>query len=156
MAYNQNTRVFGPVSPDFKKISNVTLKKPKEYGLNFPIGNNKTSGGFFRKTSGYETIRNGLTQLLLTQRGERVMLPNFGCDLKKFLFQPLDEDTFEEIKEEISSSIRDYTKDIQVLKLGVFELDKITETGGQALKIVLLVALKEESKNQFEVEVVLE
>ena len=83
------------------------------------------------------------------------MLPSYGCNLRRFLFQPLDENTFIEIKEEISTSIRKYTKDVKIVKIGVFDLEKISETGSQALKVVVLLAIKDDTQTQFEVEVIL-
>jgi phage baseplate assembly protein W len=154
MAYNQITNVYGPVNQS--KFGDVARKKPKFFGLNYPIGKYQTSRGYFGKTTGLETIENGVRQLLLTERGERVMLPGFGCNLRKFLFQPLDDITFEQIKEEIATSIRKYTRDVKIVKLGVFDLDKISETGSQALKVVVLLQLRDDTQNQFEVEVILQ
>jgi hypothetical protein len=153
MAYNQTVNVYGPVTQT--KLVNITKSKPKFFGLNFPVGKFANSGGFFKSTTGVETIRSGVQQLLLTERGERVMLPLFGCNLRKFLFQQLDDVTFTEIKEEIATSIRNYTLDVELVKLNVFSLDNITETGGQALKVIVLLRLTDETRTQFEVEVIL-
>lgn len=153
MAYNQTVKIYGPTAQ--LRLTDPVRKKSKFYGLNFPIGKFTKSGGYFKKTSGVETIRSGVQQLLQTERGERVMLPSYGCNLRRFLFQPLDENTFIEIKEEISTSIRKYTKDVKIVKIGVFDLEKISETGSQALKVVVLLAIKDDTQTQFEVEVIL-
>jgi len=154
MAFNQTVNIYGPTQPLFIKAINTTVIKPKEFGLGFPIGS-KAKAGYFNKSSGLENIKNGIKQLLKTERGERVMLPSFGCNLRKFLFQPLDEVTFSQIREEIVTSINNYTKDVKILKLGVFDMEQQSSYGSNMLKVVLYLSLKEEQSSQFEVEVVL-
>jgi phage baseplate assembly protein W len=44
------------------------------------------SGGDVHVVSGVEDIEQSLAILLATQRGERVMQEDFGCDLSEFMF----------------------------------------------------------------------
>lgn len=61
--------------------------------------------GFLRTQSGINQIKSDLLCLLLTQPGERVMLPEFGTNLKKFIFEPNDSVILEQVREEISRAI---------------------------------------------------
>ena len=88
MAANQTVNVYGKIPPRYIKQS-PTSKRQEVYGLAFPLGS-APNGGFLSKKSGVDLIKGAVKQLLLTERGERIMLPNFGCNLRKFLFQPLD------------------------------------------------------------------
>ena len=81
------------------------------------------------------------------------MLPNFGCNLRKFIFQPLDETTFEEIKEEILTSIENYTRGVEVLKLRIQEDNEARANDLNSLRISLLVKIKEIENAITEVEV---
>ena len=63
-------------------------------------------GGFLKKCSDIEVVKSSLIQLLLTAKGERLMLPNYGTNLRKYLMEPLDQATFTSIKKEIQQSIR--------------------------------------------------
>jgi len=85
MAANQTVSVFGSIPPRYMKQGPVSHRQ-EVYGLSFPLGS-APGGGFFSKRSGVVMIREAVKQLLLTERGERVMLPNFGCNLRKYLFQ---------------------------------------------------------------------
>jgi phage baseplate assembly protein W len=52
-----------------------------------------------------DAIRADLLHLLLTNKGERLYLPEFGSDLKKFIFEPNDEITHEQIKDNLNQTI---------------------------------------------------
>ena len=49
--------------------------------------------GTLRKSSGAEAIRQSILMLLATVPGERVMRPEYGCDLYRLAFEPNDETT---------------------------------------------------------------
>ena len=119
MVFNTATTIYGTI-PSKAITAAPKTRRTKVLGMGFPAGS-RLEGGYFTKESGIQLVKNNLKQLLLTERGERVMLPNFGCNLRKFIFQPLDETTFEEIKEEILTSIENYTRGVEVLKLRIQE-----------------------------------
>lgn len=58
-------------------------------GWGFPPEFNKTEGTV-GMTTDEEDINNSLIILLSTRPGERVMFPDYGCDLQEMLFKPLD------------------------------------------------------------------
>ena len=55
-------------------------------GLQYPL--TKTARGLMAQKRGVDQIKADLLQLLLTNPGERVMLPNFGTPLRKLFFEP--------------------------------------------------------------------
>jgi hypothetical protein len=57
-------------------------------GLGYPL--QKTPRGILAQKKGIELIKGNLIQLLLTNPGERVMLPTFGTPLRKLFFEPND------------------------------------------------------------------
>ena len=46
-------------------------------------------------------IKQAIVNLLLTNKGERVLLPDYGSDIRSFLFEPLDFGTSVQIKNSI-------------------------------------------------------
>jgi phage baseplate assembly protein W len=71
------------------------------------IGINRTSDSNGIFAVNYTTLRqakDNLRNLIMTRRGERVMNPNFGCDIWNVLFEPI---TDEQISQKIENSILD-------------------------------------------------
>ena len=127
-------------------------KRQEIYGLTFPLGRNRESGGFFKKNSGREMIRQAVTQLLKTERGERVMLPNFGCNLRRCLFQPITKELFGQIKDTIQVSFENYIVGDNLLKVGVYETGEYDAAGGNQLRVVLRVQLTTDDLEVFDIE----
>jgi phage baseplate assembly protein W len=152
MAANQTVTIYGS-QPTRLVQEGATQHKKNIFGLSYPLGKKQESGGYFQKATGVELIKGAVSQLLLTERGERVMLPKFGCNLRKFLFQPLDENTFEEIKEEIRYSFHNYIVGAKILKLAVYPTGPAGPGGGNSLMIRLNLGLVEDDLTVFDVEV---
>ena len=154
MATKLTENLFGLRPSSFSEKSSQS-KKREIFGLGYPLHKDKTQGGFFTKVTGIELIKGAITQLLKTEKGERVMQPNFGCSLRRFLFQPIDESLFLQIRSEINSSFNRYIKGARILSLSVGPAaDKGTAEGG-AIKVVLRVQLLAEDLIVFDIPVTL-
>lgn len=152
MAANQTVNVYG-VEPTPFIDKSPKEKKRQVYGLGFPFGKEKDSGGFAKKKTGVELIKGAVKQLLLTERGERVMLPKYGCNLRSYLFQPLDETAFESIKEDIQFSFYNYIVGAKINRLAVIPLGAAGPAGGNSLLVKLEIQLNNEELTVFDVEV---
>lgn len=86
-------------------------------GAPYPIV--KNARGLLRTQKGTNQIKSDLLVLLLTEPGERVMLPEFGTPLKKFFFEPNDPALEEKVKEVISNSIKTWEPRIAVSQIQV-------------------------------------
>jgi hypothetical protein len=56
-------------------------------------------------SSGETNVRECICIILRTRPGERVMLPEFGCGLDRFLFEPNDTSTLRLIQEEVKRAL---------------------------------------------------
>lgn len=99
-------------------------------GFQFPIF--KNSLGFFFSQKGNDTIKGDLIQLILTNPGERVMLPQFGTPLRKYIYEPNVEVVKNSIKKEISNAIQKWEPRITIKSIDVTNLQEtsngITQT----------------------------
>lgn len=89
----------------------------KFLGLPYPLTKNPL--GIFRTQSGISQIKSDLLVLLLTEPGERVMLPTFGTPLRKFIFEPNDSTILEDVRNTIIESIRNWEPRIRVTEIQV-------------------------------------
>jgi phage baseplate assembly protein W len=60
-------------------------------GINYPLALNVTAG--ILEASGLPIIQQSILLILGTQFGERVMRPTFGCNLKRLVFAPNNQQT---------------------------------------------------------------
>ena len=81
-------------------------------GMAYPI--TKHPLGFFHSQSGLEQIKSDLLVLLLTNPGERVMLPDFGTPLRNLVFEPNDPTIVNKTRQMIAESIRKWEPRVQI------------------------------------------
>jgi phage baseplate assembly protein W len=96
-------------------------KKSFDYigrGWAFPVLFNKQAK-LVNMSDDVDDINESLWILLNTARGERVMLPNYGCDMREMLFEPMDTNNITFIKDRIQQSINLYESRIEVLKINL-------------------------------------
>lgn len=88
------TRTFSDIDMDFmpNPITDDILKKTNENAIAQSIGN-----------------------LLQTAHYERLFNPELGCNLKRYLFEPIDNITTNNIIEEITKTIVNYETRVQLL-----------------------------------------
>jgi phage baseplate assembly protein W len=140
----QNTDVYGYLpSPSVKK--SVESKSLPIYGINFPIKKYSTDiygrekvNKIFSKVTGQELTKCNLLQYLNTYKGERVMRPEFGLSLDKYVFSQIDENLFGEIAKEVFLQVQGYFPWIKIKSFKLLEYNKIEDV--QAIKISLTVS----------------
>jgi len=82
-------------------------------GIFFPFTESDTEFVKQTKTSNDE-IRSALTHLLLTNKGERYYLPDFGTNLRNFIFNPNDNTTYDAMKDEVRTAVTKYFPQVQI------------------------------------------
>ncbi|MBN9284274.1 MULTISPECIES: GPW/gp25 family protein [Flavobacterium] len=98
-------------------------------GWSFPPEFNKAEGSV-TMTTDVEDINNSLIILLSTRPGERVMFPNYGCDLQEMLFKPLELTLITQMKGIIERAILYHEPRINIISI---EIDTTEELEGQVL-----------------------
>lgn len=110
----------------------------KTYGIAFPF-NSSTDGKYLKLTqTANDEIRTDLVHLLLTRKGSRYFLPDFGTRLYEYIFEPLDSPTFNNIESEIRESCEKYLPQLKVTNISIKaasseETDFVVTTNGDAL-----------------------
>jgi phage baseplate assembly protein W len=95
------------------------MAQGKTYGINFPFQDSRMGKYLSLSETADEEIRTDLVHLLLTRKGTRYFLPDFGTRLYEFIFEPLDGPTFSEIEAEIRESVQEYLPNLTITKITV-------------------------------------
>lgn len=94
--------------------------KIKDVGWKFPVKLDLTTGRI--KTSSYEDdVAESIRIILMTKKGERMMNPNFGSDIHKYMFGILDFTTLTQIEFEVRDSVNRWEHRISNLEVQVIE-----------------------------------
>jgi phage baseplate assembly protein W len=102
--------------PQVVKIDPRDLDGNKAIGISLPFN----AGGVFNKTySTKDQIKSNLINLLLTNKGERILNPEFGADLTRLLFEQSDEDLYEKVRDQIFSSVSTYIPEVTLINIEV-------------------------------------
>ena len=93
------------------------------YGVDFPF-RDSLEGKFVKMTASPEReIRANLIHLLLTKKGSRYFLPDFGTRLYQFIFDQNDAVTFNLIEEEIRDVVKKYIPNLEINKIDVMSAE---------------------------------
>jgi len=110
----------------------------RTYGIAFPF-NDSQDGKYLKLTqTANDEIRTDLIHLLLTRKGSRYFLPDFGTRLYEYIFEPLDSPTFNNIESEIKQSCEKYLPQLLITNISIKaaeseEADIIVTTNGDAI-----------------------
>jgi phage baseplate assembly protein W len=100
--------------PQTIRVNPLDLRKNIAIGVSLPFK------GPFKST--YTTavqIKSNLINLLLTAKGERVMNPNFGCNIKKQLFENINAGTEQKVINSIIEAVNTFIPEIELLNIVV-------------------------------------
>ena len=89
--------------------------------INFPFKN--SDEGFFLDLNSDEdaAIKADLMHLILTRKGQRLYLPDFGTELLRFIFEPNDDLTLSMVKDEIKTVVKKYLPNLTITDIKVSE-----------------------------------
>lgn len=102
------------------------MAKTRYINIDFPFKDSRKGFYFQLNQTDRDAIRADLLHLLLTNKGDRLYLPDFGSDLRKFIFEPNDTITHDEIKKSLNDSISRYIPNLIVNSIN-FRNDDIEE-----------------------------
>ena len=102
------------------------MAKQRYINIDFPFKDSPEGFYFNLNATDTDAIRADLLHLLLTNKGERLYLPDFGSDLKKYIFEPNDSITHEEIRDNLNETIKRYIPNLIINNIS-FKNDTIEE-----------------------------
>jgi len=128
-------RTFDEISEDRSSRLDKTIPKEKQLyffdvnkaGILAPKTRNADGLSDLGMLTNEQAVIESIYNILLTQPGERVMNPLFGCNLNQYLFEMIDDITALDIVEEIYQAISDFEPRVSKLRV-VVTPDEIQNT----------------------------
>ena len=87
-------------------------------GVTLPIRRGR-SGMFEQSTTFVQQVKSNLRNLLLTTKGERVMQPELGTDLRRILFEQVTEDTMDNVRLTITEAVERWMPYLEIQDVSV-------------------------------------
>ena len=120
-------------------------------GVDYPFHRSNGVEGWFASTSTtIDSVKNNVKLLLMTERGERLMQPNLGVSLRRFLFEQINSDTIIAIQNEIIDSVAFWLPFVDVN-----DIEILTNNDKNTLTVRVLFNIKRDPNtlNSIEVEI---
>lgn len=89
------------------------------YGINFPFVQSQYGDYLSLSLTSDEEVRSNLIHLLLTRKGTRYYMPEFGTRLYEYIFEPLDGPTFSQIESEIRDTVSIYLPELTLTNVSI-------------------------------------
>ena len=86
------------------------------------------SSGDFQVSQDIEVILQSIYVILNTPKGSRIWQPKFGCNLKNYVWDLLDDTTFENIQESVRNALEQWEPRISVNDVEVDKVDDVSKT----------------------------
>lgn len=81
----------------------------------------------------YDAIKSRVLHTILTPKGQRIRMPNFGTDLIKYIFEPSEDLTYDGIRNEIVNSLSQYVPEV------TFKDITVSQIGDDAHRVIALI-----------------
>ena len=91
----------------------------KFINIEFPFQDDNKGKFLAMNSVSKRAMKSDLIHLLLTNKGERLYLPDYGANLRQYLFEPNESTVQGKVKEEIQAAISKYIPNLQVDEIGI-------------------------------------
>ena len=105
-------------------------------GIDLPIRRGDEKDGWMASTSTtIDAVKNNIRNLLNTNLGERLMQPQFGTDLRRIIFEPIDEQVTLKIQDKILDALEIWLPFVQVSNIEIVNQSKDTDNNSVLVNI---------------------
>ena len=101
---------------ELKKINPLDRQPRKAVGVDLPFSGNAVFNSTFQTK---DALKVNLINYLLTNKGERPLNPSFGAGIRELLFENINQEELEDIKENISTNITRFFPTIKPTRVEV-------------------------------------
>lgn len=100
-------------------------KVKQYYGIKFPFTDNNYDGHFIDLNNTYEDkIASEIAHVILTRKGTRLRMPEFGTDLIRYVFGMNDKLEWDNVEAEIRKAVSTYVPAAKINEVKVVQSEK--------------------------------
>ena len=108
-------------------------------GIDLPIHRGSVADGFFASTSTtIEAVKNNIKNLLQTNQGERLMQPNLGLNLKRLLFEQINEEGLIAVQDSILDTFDFWLPFVEVRNIEILTNDNDKTISNSEVRVKIL------------------
>ena len=129
-----------------KKIFPIDTRPGTAVGVSIPFNNNSV---FFSTYTTQDAIRNNLINFFLTNKGDIYLNPNFGANLRIFIFEQISSNSMDDLKETVQSLISQYFINIKVDNLNILQSPDTNEVTIQLYYTIINTGITDQVQISF-------
>ena len=100
------------------------MARQQLFGIKYPFTHDDFQNFFVdANITEKDKVRSQIMHVIFTPKGQRIRNPEFGTDLIKYIFSPSDSESWESVKNEITSSIQRYVPNVTLNDIRVVQSD---------------------------------
>ena len=123
----------------------MAIIKKQYYGIKFPFTISKQDGFFVDLNSDLkDKVASEIAHVILTQKGTRLKMPDFGTDLIKYIFEPSDTLEWNTVESEIRRAVGQYVSNATIQSVEV----KRDESEDHSIYLDITDAIKKGNKEE--------
>tara|TARA_Y100001973_G_C5181748_1_gene325311 strand:- start:396 stop:800 length:405 start_codon:yes stop_codon:yes gene_type:complete len=103
-----------------QQINPLDLNPSTGIGVDIPFNGNAVFKSNFQTKN---SIKNNIINYFLTNPGEHYLNPTFGAGLRNFVFEQINDDNLDFLKEDIETKLGDFFPNIKIISLNVLRND---------------------------------
>lgn len=101
----------------------------QKYGIKYPFTSDSDYGTYIDLNETHaDSIKSQVLHVVFTPKGQKLRDPEFGTDLVKYIYNPSDADTFENVKNEIMAQVSKYVPSVEFRDISIY-VDENNENG---------------------------
>ena len=102
-----------------------------------PLSYDQADGPYRLNKNLEDVVKQNLKNLILTNPGERIMLPEYGAGVRRLLFEPFSGATLEKISDAINSSVNAFMSFVEIEKITLLTQDQDDTLSPNSLRIII-------------------
>ena len=123
----------------------MAIIKKQYYGIKFPFTISKQDGFFVDLNSDLkDKVASEIAHVILTQKGTRLKMPDFGTDLIKYIVEPSDTLEWNTVESEIRRAVGQYVSNATIQSVEV----KRDESEDHSIYLDIMYAIKKGNKEE--------